>query len=73
MKRDVKKYIEEYNRKFMQKNLDKFSLSDIMQLWDIAKASHDPLWEGITSGLNFGFMVGYKLGKREAKAKGAKA
>lgn len=65
--RNVKKYIEEYKKKF-EKN-DQFFGSDLSQLWNLIKGSKDPVYDALEVGLLFGFMVGYKKGKREERSK----
>ena len=65
--RNVKKYIEEYKKKFSEN--DQFFGSDLSQLWNLIKGSKDPVYDALEVGLLFGFMVGYKKGKREERAK----
>lgn len=68
--RDLRKSIEEYQKKFYNSNSGCFYASDIEQIAQLATDSgRVDLYEAISSALQAGFMVGYRYGKKEARKK----
>ncbi len=67
MERNVRKYINDYNKRFVldgekkNKNSTTFFRSDYIQ---IKEMSHDT-FSLIDNAVMFGFMVGYNAGKKE--------
>lgn len=69
MKRNVKKYIDEYNKLFTG-DKDKFYANDIDQLYTMAKDSPGNLaFSCIQNSLLFGFMIGMKYGQEQTGSK----
>lgn len=72
MKRDLKKCIAEYDRKYTGGS-DKFYYSDIKQIKQIAEdraawiSIEDTTYHAITSALKAGFMIGYRCAQRESR------
>ena len=64
--RDIGKAISEYKKKFYGKKSTKgkFYSSDFYQINEISKGEK---WECIYNASMAGFMIGYKLAKREEK------
>ena len=66
--RNVKKHIEEYQRKFngkteYQTRSSAFYSGEIMQIIELSNGKAD----SIVNALQYGFMVGYKYAKKEMK------
>ena len=70
MKRNLKKLINEYCRKY-EKNYqnDIFFVSDYWQIINISKDQkiENTLFNAVYNSLAAGFMIGYKTAKRELK------
>ena len=71
MKRDLRKYIAEYENKFGKTNNAKgaFYCSDVFQIKEISEDGADTLFNAISNGLMAGFMIGYRLGKKAGRKK----
>lgn len=65
MARDVKKYIDEYNRKYVDNNNDQFFVSDIMQIKELSEGDFYKL---ISSALTYGFMIGCESMQKASKS-----
>lgn len=65
MARNVKKYIEDYNKKYVANNNDQFLVSDIMQLQEITKKDDAYIFNLISNALNFGSMIGRESTQKE--------
>ncbi len=76
MERDVNKVLSEYRSLTESKKgtFGGFYSSDIIMLWDNydIKNPRSCLYEITADALNFGFMIGYKAGKRARRTKKAK-
>ena len=68
MKRDLEKYIAEYERKFGDRE-DYSSLysSDFMQLHYMYLTKSHTLYDLISNCLTAGFMIGYKAAQKDMK------
>ena len=65
MGRNIKKDIDEYQKKF----LDKFYTTDAEQIAELVRESGGkPDYYSILYALQAGYMVGYRKGKRDSKA-----
>lgn len=66
MKRDLEKYIAEYERKFADReDYSSIYATDIMQIHDQTK-DHS-LYDLISNCLAAGFMIGYKAAQKDMK------
>ena len=63
--RDIEKAITDYNKKFSNSKKGCFYLRDIRKIHDM---SNGDIYECINNALSAGFMVGYRLAKREKSA-----
>lgn len=67
--RNVKKHIDAYRKKFIQKEnysqMADFSSTEYKELLEMSKNE----FELVDNAVLFGFMVGYKYGKKEMKGK----
>ena len=68
MKRDLRKSIEAYKKKFypMQHNSGAFYYNDLKRIYEL---SNGDLWDAIVNALMAGFMIGYRYAKREQRKK----
>lgn len=64
MSRDIKKAIQDYNKKFLNSDKGQFHCSDFMQ---IKEMSNNDIWDLIANGMSAGFIIGYRFAKREMK------
>jgi len=72
MKRDLEKYIKEYREQFYHRKDGTGAIypTDVLQIRDyLVKRGELTDLDAISYGLEAGFMIGYKYGKREAKKK----
>ena len=72
MKRDLGSYIKEYREQFYHRKDGAGAIYpiDVLQIRDYSlKKGEIKLLDAIAYGLEAGFMIGYKYGKREAKKK----
>lgn len=65
--RNVKKSIDDYKKNFEPKGIGGFNYSDFIQLDQISSDK----WDIMFNAVMFGFMVGYRRAKTEAKEKNA--
>ena len=66
MERNVARYLAEYERICAETpNKGSFYYSDLKQLYELGTG----LWDIMNNSLSFGFMVGYRCAKNEAKKK----
>lgn len=66
MKRDLEKYIAEYERKFADReDYSNIYATDIMQIHDQTKGHS--LYDLISNCLMAGFMIGYKAAQKDMK------
>lgn len=87
MNRNIRKYIDDYNKLFLNRNRGGIFPSDIMQLADIgeelnaqipaAKGKHavigaDTLILAIDSALRAGMVMGYRCAERDARIRRAR-
>ncbi len=71
MKRDLEKYIAEYERKFADREgYSNIYASDIEQMHEMDKTNGHSLYHLISNCLTAGFMIGYKAAQKDMK-KGA--
>lgn len=68
--RDIEKAIDDYKKEFWKDNTNrgKFYSTDISQVIDIST----DLYDLVCNGLNAGFMIGYRLGKKEGRKRPTK-
>ena len=77
MERNVAKYVEEYEEKYIKSGSSKgnFYVNDFTQVFQMAeekigqKTGGEFLFWVATYAMELGFMVGYKLAKSEARKK----
>lgn len=71
MRRDLRKYIAEYLRRYDGTEKDSFRVSDYQQIWQMSSggSSGDLYYDLVFNGLMAGFMVGYKKAVRDERAK----
>ncbi len=65
MKRDLQKYVEEYKRRFFGSKTGKGAIygSDIEQIFKMTSN----IFDSIAYALEVGIIIGYRLGKKEAR------
>lgn len=61
--RDINKAIEDYKKQFVNKDNDKFLLSDMLQLKELSTDTLDAVYNSCYAG----FMIGYRFGLKESK------
>ncbi len=77
MKRNIKKIIAEYDgiKKKINSNYYDLYSSDIYAIWDASKPAetgrNDTAYKLTANAFDFGFVLGYKAAKLEAKRKAA--
>ena len=71
MKRNLKKYITEYDKKYLnsKRNKGAFFVSDYYQIFSLSKdaAGGLDLWELIDNALKAGYMIGYRTAQRDER------
>ena len=68
MKRDLEKYIAEYERKFADReDYSNIYTSDIEQMHEMDKTNGHSLYYLISNCLTAGFMIGYKAAQKDMK------
>lgn len=68
MKRDLEKYIAEYERKFADReDYSSIYASDIEQLHNMEQSKGHSLYDLISNCLAAGFMIGYKAAQKDMK------
>lgn len=67
--RDIQKAIDDYKKEFCKDgtNRGKFFSTDIQQVIDMST----DVFDLVCNGLNAGFMIGYRLGKKEGSKRPA--
>lgn len=67
--RSIPKAVEDYER--LTKDADKILLTDIAQVWDIAREPNGKvdIWTAITTALRAGYMIGYRTARRQERAR----
>ena len=67
MRRDLRKYIAEYIRRYDGTEKDSFRVSDYQQIWKMSREEPNGglYYDLVFNGLMAGFMVGYKKAIRD--------